>query len=637
MLDALDLVPFPDVLKDVAELERRTEGTLEQTMDQKETMSTQMTGMLQDKFAMLSEKGEERTPSHHTTDTNHCSVLTYRPSAPRRVRRSTVICLVPSAPCFAELSEPKRDLDAPQLYTRTPHLQSHHTTTAPTVMRRSARLPDDFNAGTPLRSNLLGQTPEWVFEGNQSLDSHDKFRVFSGDNKYERVKDVLVLIPIPRSRPDDVGTGLGSRSSEGGGTEPGEGGGSQGGGGGKQARPISPGHLSVAAEVQQKLENMDASGSDTDDGDEGEAGGEGGEEGDREEGEGGAAAGARRPSGAHGHSRGHNRKKRTPNEKMRDDLAEKRRKREERVYFKLREIAEHYASREADDCLYVPDAIAPRGRPASPSFSEQEVDDLRRDEAGGDTGEMFHGDNRGRREGLRLKRHLQQNIPLVLHLVAERIRLVMPGDQAVYRPGYENFKHYLRSPLSCDLLEHTYWYIHVRCFQAQEQGPAYGNHVGALGGSGGGGGESGGESGDAGNGGGEGMDGTSSKDRLLVDLMTLISRGYVKLLGSIKNRIHHAAFFRFYPFALAECVYQCLRFLCPGSRGALRQLRHFVYMEVVVMLCGVDVCPVSIIRMHAVLFNKARTDWQVRVDSRTSQFNSIQCFKKVSEKMCTDQ
>ena len=55
------------------------------------------------------------------------------------------------------------------------------------------------------------------------------------------------------------------------------------------------------------------------------------------------------------------------------------------------------------------------------------------------------------------------------------------------------------------------------------------------------------------------------------------------------------------------------------------------------MLCGVDVCPVSIIRMHAVLFNKARTDWQVRVDSHTSQFNSIQCFKKVSEKMCTDQ
>ena len=132
MLDALDLVPFPDVLKDVAELERRTEGTLEQTMDQKETMSTQMTGMLQDKFAMLSEKGEERTPSHHTTDTNHCSVLTYRPSAPRRVRRSTVICLVLSAPCFAELSEPKKrpcTLPEPP-YAYTPHLHStpHHTT-----------------------------------------------------------------------------------------------------------------------------------------------------------------------------------------------------------------------------------------------------------------------------------------------------------------------------------------------------------------------------------------------------------------------------------------------------------------------------------------------------------------------------
>ena len=69
MLDALDLVPFPDVLKDVAELERRTEGTLEQTMDQKETMSTQMTGMLQDKFAMLSEKGEERTNQPQTPTT----------------------------------------------------------------------------------------------------------------------------------------------------------------------------------------------------------------------------------------------------------------------------------------------------------------------------------------------------------------------------------------------------------------------------------------------------------------------------------------------------------------------------------------------------------------------------------------
>ena len=128
--------------------------------------------------------------------------------------------------------------------------------------------------------------------------------------------------------------------------------------------------------------------------------------------------------------------------------------------------------------------------------------------------------------------------------------------------------------------KHTrYWYVHVRCFQSQEQGPAFGNHVGNLGeqweaaSSVGGGGNGSVASGKAGHSGqgltvrtgqgtGQGTrqdgqgDGKTAKDQLLVHLMTRISLGYVKLLGSIENRIHHSAFFRFYPFALAEAVYQ---------------------------------------------------------------------------------
>ena len=95
-MDPLDLIPFPDVLKDVESLMQST--SLDQTSEQKQSMSHQMTGMLQDKFTSLKEK----------------------------------------------------------------------------VLRRSSRLPFDFNAHTPLRSNMLGQTPEWVFEGNQSLDSDEK-------------------------------------------------------------------------------------------------------------------------------------------------------------------------------------------------------------------------------------------------------------------------------------------------------------------------------------------------------------------------------------------------------------------------------------------------------------------------------
>ena len=130
MLDSLDLVPFPDVLKDVAELERRTEGTLEQTMEQKESMSTQMTGMLQDKFAMLSEKGEERGRHQPPLRSN-------LPAPARHVVCGVLLLSAPSRPHHVSPSSPnpKETLYAytshntySYTYTLHHHTTPHHTT-----------------------------------------------------------------------------------------------------------------------------------------------------------------------------------------------------------------------------------------------------------------------------------------------------------------------------------------------------------------------------------------------------------------------------------------------------------------------------------------------------------------------------
>eukprot|EP00947_MAST-08B_sp_MAST-8B-sp1_P002031 g2031.t1 len=98
------------------------------------------------------------------------------------------------------------------------------------------------------------------------------------------------------------------------------------------------------------------------------------------------------------------------------------------------------------------------------------------------------------------------------------------------------------------------------------------------------------------------------KEDLLVELLDRISSGYVRLMQSVTNVVHRGNFFRFYPFALAEAVYQGIRFLCPGSRPAAKDLRQLIHMELAVLLSGVDICAVSILRMHGALFASAATD-----------------------------
>ena len=67
---------------------------------------------------------------------------------------------------------------------------------------RKRRLPEDVERNSTLRSNMLGPTPEWVFEGNQSLVEDGNFRSFVGLNKYSEEKDSCLKIVEPTKSSD---------------------------------------------------------------------------------------------------------------------------------------------------------------------------------------------------------------------------------------------------------------------------------------------------------------------------------------------------------------------------------------------------------------------------------------------------
>ena len=108
------------------------------------------------------------------------------------------------------------------------------------------------------------------------------------------------------------------------------------------------------------------------------------------------------------------------------------------------------------------------------------------------------------------------------------------------------------------MLKHLFWYVFCYCFQANTQ---------------------------------------DLQERLL----QLVSRDYVVLLDLVtKNKDY---FFETYPYAMAFAVCTGYHFFVPGSRSRFtRAWRLEVYLLVCRVLCGMDVCAVTVQRMQETLY-----------------------------------
>ena len=108
------------------------------------------------------------------------------------------------------------------------------------------------------------------------------------------------------------------------------------------------------------------------------------------------------------------------------------------------------------------------------------------------------------------------------------------------------------------MLKHLFWFVHCYCFQNDSQ-------------------------------------------HLQEQLLTLVSRDYVALLGLVTRNKDY--FFENFPYAMAFAVCTGFHHFVPGSRSRFTPAwRLQVYVLVCRVLCGMDVCAVTVQRMQETLF-----------------------------------
>ena len=114
--------------------------------------------------------------------------------------------------------------------------------------------------------------------------------------------------------------------------------------------------------------------------------------------------------------------------------------------------------------------------------------------------------------------------------------------------------------VSCSILETLFWYIHCYCFQAGSQ-------------------------------------------ELQERLLGLVSHDYVHLLQVVTSNKDY--FFENFPYAMAFAVCTGFHYFVPGSRSRFTPAwRLQVYVLVCRVLCGMDVCAVTVQRMQETLFEE---------------------------------
>lgn len=125
-----------------------------------------------------------------------------------------------------------------------------------------------------------------------------------------------------------------------------------------------------------------------------------------------------------------------------------------------------------------------------------------------------------------------------------------------------HFKKFLTCEFSCSILETLFWYIHCYCFQAGSQ-------------------------------------------ELQERLLGLVSHDYVHLLQVVTSNKDY--FFENFPYAMAFAVCTGFHYFVPGSRSRFTPAwRLQVYVLVCRVLCGMDVCAVTVQRMQETLFEEER-------------------------------
>eukprot|EP00638_Chattonella_subsalsa_P019330 CAMPEP_0117886550 /NCGR_PEP_ID=MMETSP0950-20121206/20436_1 /TAXON_ID=44440 /ORGANISM="Chattonella subsalsa, Strain CCMP2191" /LENGTH=824 /DNA_ID=CAMNT_0005743917 /DNA_START=218 /DNA_END=2693 /DNA_ORIENTATION=- len=143
-------------------------------------------------------------------------------------------------------------------------------------------------------------------------------------------------------------------------------------------------------------------------------------------------------------------------------------------------------------------------------------------------------------------------IPLSDFEMDPRLFLTYACERVDLPSGARVFRHFVLSPQSRRLFIYLYWFIHCKFFQEN-----------------------------------------SEKEQ--EHLLGRISAIYVNILQLKALEQSKDFFFKYYPYVSAKLVFWGFFYLCPGSRhlytGAFRKI---LYKEVVRLLSGVDVCPISV-------------------------------------------
>ncbi|KAJ1445449.1 hypothetical protein M885DRAFT_626172 [Pelagophyceae sp. CCMP2097] len=141
-----------------------------------------------------------------------------------------------------------------------------------------------------------------------------------------------------------------------------------------------------------------------------------------------------------------------------------------------------------------------------------------------------------------------------------RLLLSHSCERVALPSGHRMFRHFALHDLSCNLYVFVYWAVHCRFFQPNSE---------------------------------------AQQQHLLGGVATL----YVKLLSLRALEAHRDAFFRYYPYVVADAVFYGFYYLCPGSRHLYTGgFRRVLALHVARLLTGLDVCASSVLVLQRLVF-----------------------------------